>query len=89
MSARAPGSETTTTTTAARKAVVERAYYVTVRDDGRTGFLLGPYATHGEALAQVDRGRELANGATPWAAFYAFGTSSLPAHIARETVFGK
>jgi hypothetical protein len=75
--------------TPTRKPRTKRSYYVTVRDDGRTGFLLGPYPSHKAALGQVGRGRELTNAATPWAAFYAFGTSSLPAYIARETVFGK
>lgn len=31
-------------------------YYVTVKDGPRTGFLLGPYDTHAEALAQLNRG---------------------------------
>jgi hypothetical protein len=75
--------------TPTRKPRTKRSYYVTVRDDGRTGFLLGPYATHNAALAQVDRGREMADAATPWAAFYAFGTSSVPADAAVKTVFGR
>lgn len=60
-------------------------YYVTVRDAGKTGFLLGPYRTHGESLEQVDRGRELALAADPFACFYAFGTARAPE---RRTVFG-
>ncbi len=65
-----------------------RLYYVTVRDDGRTGFLLGPYDTHTEALANVGEGKRLANAATPWAAFYAFGTASLPRDMKQpKTVF--
>jgi hypothetical protein len=75
--------------TPTRKPKTKRSYYVTVRDDGRTGFLLGPYATHKAALTQVDRGRKLADEATPWAAFYAFGTSSVPAGTDVKTVFGK
>jgi hypothetical protein len=38
-----------------------REFFVTVVDGPRYGFLLGPYATHEEALGQVDRGRKLAN----------------------------
>lgn len=60
-------------------------YYVTVRDGARSGFLLGPYRTHGEALGQVDRGRELAERGDPFAHFYAFGTARAPE---RRTVFG-
>ncbi len=40
----------------------------------RTGLILGPYATHGEALANVDRGRAIAERADSWTAFDAFGT---------------
>jgi hypothetical protein len=55
-------------------------FYVTVRDAGRTGFLLGPYEEARDALAAVDRGRELACAAdtTGRAWFYAYGTSRLP-----------
>src|SRR5436305_14155355 len=61
-------------------------YYVTVRDAGRAGFLLGPYRRHREALADVDRGAELARAADPRAAFYAFGTARAPE---RRAVFGR
>jgi hypothetical protein len=67
----------------------KRSYYVTVRDGGRTALLLGPFQSHKAALAQVGRGRKLADEATPWAAFYAFGTSSVPAGTGVKTVFGK
>lgn len=50
-------------------------FFVTVRDGKRTGFLLGPYDTHAEALSHVRRGSDLADVADPRAAFYAFGTS--------------
>jgi hypothetical protein len=56
----------------------DRDYYVSVRRADRQGFLLGPYATHEAALAEVGRGRDLACAADPWAWFYAFGTASLP-----------
>lgn len=76
------------------------AYYVTVRDGGRTGFLLGPYATHQDARANVDRGRAYALGDCDGpdgrriayngrAHFYAYGTSRLPRNVqAPRTVFG-
>jgi hypothetical protein len=40
--------------------------------------VLGPYATHGEALANVDRGRTMADLNDPWSAFDAFGTARAP-----------
>lgn len=52
-------------------------FYVTVKDGGRRGFLLGPYGTHGEALALVPEGKRLAVEADQWAAFYEFGTSRI------------
>lgn len=58
-----------------------RLYYVTVRDAGRHGYLLGPYDTHEEALENVDRGRKLAEEANVWSHFYEFGTGSLPASL--------
>lgn len=60
-------------------------YYVTVRDAGRVGFLLGPYATHEEALASVERGRDLAEKSDPYSWFHAFGTTSTTRQI--RTVF--
>ena len=61
-------------------------FYVTVRDGPRTGYLLGPYRTHREALAQVDRGRSLAYDADPRAPFYAYGTAGTAETL--STVFG-
>lgn len=66
-----------------------RDYYVTVRDAGRTGFLLGPYAEHADALANVERGKALAEAANSRAFWYAFGTSSLPAGVAAPVVFAE
>ena len=71
------------------------AFYVTVKDGPKTGFLLGPYETHEEALANVDRGREAAfesdNKGRSW--FYAYGTSkiTLPATMTEfpKGVFGQ
>jgi hypothetical protein len=67
----------------------QREFFVTVRDAGRTAFLLGPYATHEDALTEVERGRELAQNANTWAWFYAFGTASAPAGLVSRTVFGR
>jgi hypothetical protein len=66
----------------------DRVFYVTVRDAGRTGFLLGPYDTHPEALQNVDQARALAEAADPWAHFYAFGTASHSRRQILKTVFG-
>ena len=65
-----------------------KQFYVTVRNGDQTGFLLGPYETHEEALANVQRGRELANTTDQWAHFYAYGTASLPTSMTPKTVFG-
>lgn len=65
-------------------------YYVTMKRDRRTAWLLGPYDTHREALDSVARGRALAQAADPFTDFDAFGTSSitstgrLPAGILNE-----
>ncbi len=64
-------------------------YYVTVRDAGRTGYLKGPYGTHGEALSQVSDARRLAEKANAWACFYSFGTARCPASRRISTVFGR
>jgi hypothetical protein len=53
-------------------------YYVSVRDAGRTGLLLGPYGSESEA-----RGHEQSD---PFAHFYSFGTAGAP--FRRQTVFG-
>lgn len=54
-------------------------FFVTcVREAGkpsqRASPILGPYATHGEALANVDRGRSMAEAKDAWSHFDAFGT---------------
>jgi hypothetical protein len=63
-------------------------FYVTVRDAGRTGFLLGPYGDIRDALANVDRGRKLANQANSWAAFYSYGVARAPIGTEIRPVFG-
>lgn len=66
-------------------------FYVTVIHGERSGFLLGPYLTHAEALAQVFRGKKLAEQHNTRALFndYAYGTASAPSASPIETVFGK
>lgn len=63
-------------------------FYVTVRDASRTGFLLGPYSDLRDALANVRRGRDLANEHNSRAWFYSYGTSRLPVGTRCKTVFG-
>lgn len=65
-----------------------KEYFVTVRNGQRSGFLLGPYTTHAEALAMVDVGRLLAIDADPWASFYEFGTAGAVPGFVTKTVFG-
>ena len=64
-------------------------FYVSVRDGPRYGFLLGPYTTHGEALANVERGKQLAldsdNASRSW--FYAYGTCKITANKLPKAVF--
>jgi hypothetical protein len=50
-------------------------FYVTVRKHGQSGKLLGPYDTHAEALAHVDRAKAKAAEVDPWSHFYEFGTA--------------
>lgn len=51
------------------------AFYVTVKDGSRTGWLLGPFDTHEEALKKVNTARTIAEAKDPRAVFYAFGTA--------------
>lgn len=67
----------------------DRDFYVTIRDGSRVGWLLGPYATHDVAHANVDRARTLAVGTgDPRASFAEFGTASLPKGTPVKVVFG-
>ena len=66
-----------------------KEFFVSVLDAARTGYLLGPYATHAEALANVDRGRKLADAADPRSPWYRFGTCGAPVGTIKKTVFGK
>lgn len=63
-------------------------FYVTVKDAGRTGFLLGPFEDVRDALVNVKRGRDLACEHNVRAVFYTFGTSRLPVGTHVQTVFG-
>lgn len=53
-----------------------RRFYVTIADGPRVTWAAGPYRTHAEALAAAPAVRSRANRASPWAAFWAFGTAS-------------
>lgn len=56
-------------------------YYVSVRRDSgepRYVLLAGPWPTHAEALAMVDRVTAIACELDPRAHWYAFGTARLP-----------
>ncbi len=68
----------------------DQYYYVSVKDEERRrhAYLLGPYNTHEEALANVQRGNNLACDAIPRAHWYAFGTCSVSADKVIRTVFG-
>jgi hypothetical protein len=56
-------------------------FYVTVFNGRQRGWLLGPYPTHGEALANIDRGAREAPEVDPRAAFYFYGTARVVADI--------
>jgi hypothetical protein len=55
-----------------------RDYYVSLRRGSRTALLAGPFATHTEALAMVERATAEANRIDQWSWFDAFGTCSGP-----------
>lgn len=61
-------------------------YYVTMqrtaRGEVKGAWLLGPYATHQEALDLVSDGRRLAEDVDPRCAFDRFGTASI--HLDRD-----
>ena len=52
-------------------------YYVSMVDGNRSALLLGPYATHQEALDDVLRGNDMACKIDPRAHWYGFGTCRL------------
>jgi hypothetical protein len=49
-------------------------YYVSVIDGPRYQLLAGPYDTHAQALAQVDKSKSIAQDLDPRSVFYGFGT---------------
>ena len=51
------------------------AYYVTMIRDGKIGVLSGPYATHADALAQVEYAYDIACELDPRCAFDSRGTA--------------
>lgn len=55
-----------------------RDYFVSLRRDSRVALLAGPFTTHTEALATVDRAVQLANEIDGWTWFDVFGTCSFP-----------
>lgn len=64
-------------------------FYVTVKDAGRTGFLLGPYDDIRDALANVRHGSQLAESVNWRAAFYAYGVARAPIGTEIRPVFEK
>ncbi len=57
----------------------EAGFYVSVRNGDQSGLLLGPYAEHAHAEANVDRARDEALAVDPWAHFYEYGTCRVEA----------
>jgi len=51
-------------------------YYISVRDQGRSALLAGPFYSHQAAIDQVRSVQALACKQDPWADFYQFGTCS-------------
>ena len=62
-------------------------FYVTVRDAGKVGFLLGPYDDIRDALDNVRRGRALACAANSRAWFYAYGVTRVAIDATPKVVF--
>lgn len=87
-----PGCEAFTLTghRASQSSAVEPAtgFYVTVRHGARSGALLGPYGSHDEALANVDRAREYAEQVNDRAVWYAYGTAKVTAKPGRTLPVG-
>lgn len=76
--------------TANEAADPRRKYYVTMARDGvGVARLAGPFDTHDEALAHVDRAREEAEKADPRAAFDSFGTAGVESDNHRPGVLNE
>lgn len=54
-----------------------KGYFVSMINGKRTALLVGPYATHQEALAMVDKAKEKAIQLNLWCVFYTFGTCKI------------
>lgn len=66
---------------------LEGNYYVSVRDGGRVGLLVGPFSNdHSAALRFVDAARDAAFRVDPKAWFYACGTARMPRDFDRPGV---
>lgn len=50
-------------------------YYVSVIDGSRYALISGPYDTHAEALALVEKAKSIATSLDPRSCFAAFGTA--------------
>ena len=63
-------------------------YYVTVIQDGGGDWrcIVGPFATHGEALAMVDKARTVACDYDPKAHWYSFGTTAMAADYTKPAI---
>lgn len=60
-------------------------FYVTLKDGPRTAWLLGPFATHDEALARVDEAWNRACDVDPRCHFAFRGTASITRDAALDT----
>lgn len=67
------------------------SYYVVCRDGDRTGWLLGPYADHSEAIERVASAKRQAEDAVPRAWAYTFCTARIApgGALPARTVFGR
>ena len=66
-----------------------REFYIAVHDGPKKGLLLGPYATKGEALANMIRAKTLAEQRDPFSCFYGYGLAAAKPGSNLKTIFGK
>lgn len=64
-------------------------YYATVRDCGRSGFLLGPYPLREVAEGMVEQARRRAAEVNRDAHWYAYGTARVTAATLRPGLFSR
>ena len=62
---------------------------MSTRDSRRYALLLGPFATHHEALARVELGRRLAHEVDSRSHFYFFGTAKVTGSDLRPGVLNE